>query len=81
MHPTKAKMLASIDASSASADQPLKLPAMWTVFGSLSSLVSVGADETVTFSLDPSTSGLPRLLSKGAEVVYERICVVERVIS
>src|SRR5207244_2101733 len=41
------------------------------VTGSLSTLVSVGADETGTFSLVGSPSGLPVLHSQGALVLYD----------
>jgi T1SS-143 domain-containing protein len=38
--------------------------------GGLSSLFTVGADESITISLNPSTAGLPRLLSHGIELTY-----------
>ncbi|MHB2169189.1 DUF5801 repeats-in-toxin domain-containing protein [Alsobacter sp. R-9] len=38
--------------------------------GSLTALFSVGADESLAISLGSDTSGLPRLLSQGAEVQY-----------
>ncbi|ACF45829.1 outer membrane adhesin like protein [Prosthecochloris aestuarii DSM 271] len=41
-----------------------------TATGSVASLVDAGADEPVTFSLNPDTTGLPEVTSKGELVTY-----------
>ncbi len=41
-----------------------------TATGSVAGLVDVGADEPVTFSLNPDTTGLPDVTSKGESVTY-----------